>query len=269
MSGSSSLASARRRRAAPQQSEPPIIQNKINEQTNEKKMAPLELLQLHDTKIASIQDNIENMVTNLVAEKLSKINFQGYNLAIKKLQEDIVNIKNTPSGGPIESNNMLIDEEKVTSIVNSYISDNLYQEMNISTVNIVDKKVAPLSSSLASVIENMESVTLNMNNNIINRDKVEELLLEVNSLKILLIKNQTLALESSGEINKIKDKLDTIDSEIRNIKENYSKNVVDENKKISILKNELDIIHEMRKKITGGEKDNNLTEVNAITSSLE
>ena len=69
MSGSSSLASARRRRAAPQQSEPPIIQNKINEQTNEKKMAPLELLQLHDTKIASIQDNIENMVTNLVAEK--------------------------------------------------------------------------------------------------------------------------------------------------------------------------------------------------------
>ena len=72
MSGASSLASARRRRAAPQQNEPMNVQNKIVEQSGEQKIAPLELLQLHDKKIASLQENIEATVTNIGPPKVNE-----------------------------------------------------------------------------------------------------------------------------------------------------------------------------------------------------
>lgn len=274
MSGASSLASARRRRAAPQQNEPMNVQNKIVEQSGEQKIAPLELLQLHDKKIASLQDNIEATVTNIVTEKLSKINFQGYNMAIKKLQEEIVNIKNTQtndSQNPEEQemNNVLLDETKITNIIKDYISNNLYQETNTDIINEIDKKTKPISSTLSSVIENIESLTVNLNNNTISKDKIEELLLEVNSLKVLLIKNQTLALESSNEIHKLKDKIESLDTEILKIKQEFGENVFDEKNEISLLKNELDMIHEMEKKITMRENENNLEEIATLTTSLE
>ena len=283
MSGASSLASARRRRAMPQQNETNNVQNKIIVQGNQEindgqKMAPLELLQLHDKKIGNLQDNIEAIVTKLLTDKLSKVNFQGYNISIKKLQEDVVNINHNISNKTniesSEATNLTIDENKIKQVVQEYISNNSEQKqnenvINENVINEIEKKTLPISSTLSSVIENIESITINLNNNIISKDKIEELLLEVNSLKVLLIKNQTLALESSNEIHKLKDKIGLLDNEVTNIKEELNQDIFVEKDEISILKDELDMIHEIEKKITMKETENNVEELSNLTQTLE
>lgn len=282
MSGASSLASARRRRAAPQQNEVNNLQNRIVDQGNQatndgQKMAPLELLQLHDKKIANIQDNLEGMVVNLITEKLSKINFQAYNTAIKKLQEDMINVNNniTNIGAretPIEtSQNLSIDYDKIKQQVSEYLSSNKNNTITDSELVIreIEKKTQPLSSTLASVIENIESITINVNNNIISKDKIEELLLEVNSLKVLLIKNQTLALESSNEINKLKDRITNLEIDVENINDGIKNNDFVEKDEITILKDELEMIHDIEKKMTIKENENNLDKMAKLTATIE
>jgi len=160
MSGSSAVASARRRRAGtqseigqPQQSD----RQNINEM-EEKKMTPLEVLQLHDDKLSNLETNLDSRINNIIKEKLNKE----------------------------------IDE-------------------------IVSLKVQNINDTIKSILLNIEKLSEFTNLNEKNSSKINDLINEINALKMLVIKSQTLALETNRDLIKVKDNVIDLENKFNKI----------------------------------------------------
>ena len=92
MSGAAAVASARRRRAngAP---EPSPRQRQVNntqpvvESNNQ--MTPLQILQLHDDKLTSLEEDFESRVEKIILEKMNKSNISDSNTSDSNIMEQI------------------------------------------------------------------------------------------------------------------------------------------------------------------------------------
>lgn len=247
MSGSSSLASARRRRAAPQINESPVqrntqaVQNNVsNNQPMESKQNPLQLLNQHESKINEIENNLTTNITNIVTQKINQINLTAYTNAIKNLQNEVILLKSVQ--GENSKNNeelnqddnlenmkkeMMVEikkdiniqvSEKLESAINNIIDKKLHNFIETNIDNILDAKQANLKETVSNILVNMENLSKISNSNIINKDKIEEMIMEVNSLKVLLIKNQTLALDTTNQMQKLKSIVEELEIEVDKIK---------------------------------------------------
>jgi hypothetical protein len=93
-------------------------------------------------------------------------------------------------------------EEKIAEIVNDVVNE-----------------------KFALVTEGAPSNKSEPNNNDINlTNKIDELIRNLDDLKMLVIKNQTLGLETSNELIKIKDNLKELESELTSVKSNAMNN---------------------------------------------
>ena len=174
MSGSSAIASARRRRTAP---DPPIQTNQQNQQNQgninnrqQETITPLELLKQHEEKLSDLDNIINNRVENIVTKKIEEL----------KLLENKSN----------NENNSNID-----------LNDNIKEFIN----NAISKNISTINDTIKSILLNIEKLgeLSNLNNNYMKN--LDELKGEVNTLKMLLIKNQTLAIETHSDMLKMKD----------------------------------------------------------------
>lgn len=236
MSGSSAIASARRRRAG---NDPPvpqydnrrqvqqhgnnnIVQNQGQNQNQNQnqgqvqnvdsiRMTPLEILQHHSMQIKNLQDTLNENLDNIIASKVDKI-----------LENTKANT-NTNANTNIETN---IDE-KITSILEEKL------------VSILEEKVAPI------IEETMLELKTDYNNEIKRLDA------ENNNLKLLLIKSQTIILETSNDMIKIKDSFKDIEEEFSSLKQNS------DNRGMGGIESLLNMFSQGQNQMCGNDDDNN------------
>jgi len=170
MSGAAAVASARRRRAngAP---EPSPRQRQVNntqpvpESNNQ--MTPLQILQLHDDKLTSLEEDFESRVEKIILEKMNKSN-----------------------------------------ISDSNISDsNIMEQINDKIENALSVKLTNVNDTIKSILLNIEKLSEFTTINEKNTTKIDGLINEINALKMLVIKTQTLSLETNNDIIKMKDSI--------------------------------------------------------------
>ena len=168
MSGAAAVASARRRRAngAP---EPSPRQRQVNniqpvpESNNQ--MTPLQILQLHDDKLSSLEQDFESRVEKIILEKMNKSN-------------------------------------------SSNTSDpNIMEQINDKIENTLSVKLTNVNDTIKSILLNIEKLSEFTTINEKNTNKIDGLVNEINALKMLVIKTQTLSLETNNDIIKMKDSI--------------------------------------------------------------
>lgn len=189
MSGASAIASARRRRTTP---EPPIQSNQQNQETQsntnnrqqlmQETITPLELLKQHEYQLSDLDNIITNKVETLVTKKLEELN----------LSKNNTNKENNS---------------------NSDLNDNIREFIN----NEISYKITSINDTIKSILLNIEKLgeLSNLNNNYIKN--LDELKGDINTLKMLLIKNQTLALETHTDMLKMKEVQTIQDKNLENI----------------------------------------------------
>lgn len=99
---------------------------------------------------------------------------------------------------------------------NTYV-ENLNSEQNINVdlmvkkmEEIVTNKLSNINDTIKSMLLNIEKLSNSVHNNEKNQNKTEDFTNELNALKMLVIKNQTLSLETNSDIIKMKDELNNI-----------------------------------------------------------
>ena len=216
------LASARRRRTTNDVSSPPQPQSANNkpaqqESPNSAKptvppqsLTPLQILQLHDNKLKDLEAlmielNSEEYITNVVEEKINDL-----------MQEKLVAFSNElEKARPSTSNNTSNDLETKLLMLETTIQNNLtiqnvrfdefkngmqenfntFKENTIKMIELLNTKETNISSNNVSMPNSNECTV----------EKLDMLTKELNELKLLVIKNQTLALETSNSIINVKD----------------------------------------------------------------
>lgn len=174
MSGAAAVASARRRRAnggpepSPRQRQVNNIQP-VPESNNQ--MTPLQILQLHDDKLTSLEEDFESRVEKIILEKMNKSN-----------------------------------------ISDSNISDsNIMEQINDKIENALSVKLTNVNDTIKSILLNIEKLSEFTTINEKNTTKIDGLINEINALKMLVIKTQTLSLETNNDIIKMKDSIKELD----------------------------------------------------------
>ena len=216
------LASARRRRTTNDVSSPLQSQSANNkpaqqESPNSAKptvppqsLTPLQILQLHDNKLKDLEAlmielNSEEYITNVVEEKINDL-----------MQEKLVAFSNElEKATPSTSNNTSNDLETKILMLETTIQNNLtiqnvrfdefkngmqenfntFKENTIKMIELLNTKETNISSNNVSMPNSNECTV----------EKLDMLTKELNELKLLVIKNQTLALETSNSIINVKD----------------------------------------------------------------
>jgi hypothetical protein len=232
------LASARRRRTANEP--PPSSQNSSNksqqqESPNPAKQAmpppqsltPLQILQLHDNKLKDLEAllvelNSEEYIINVVEEKINEL----MQSKLATFSEDLDKVKPSNSNyGSIETKlqmlettiqtNLSIQNVRLDEFKNS-IQDNFntFKENTIKMIELLNAKETNVSLP---------------NESTMNVEKLELLTKEVNELKLLVIKNQTLALETCTSLINMKDDIksnnEKIAQTINNVRANSMNNM--------------------------------------------
>jgi hypothetical protein len=215
MSGASAIASARRRRGPlpsdnnnlqvqeqRQQKTMPIITEEYN-----KNLSPLQLLQVHDSKITELESGLESKITNIVTKVLSNLLIENND----KIKKETVSYTENKIKESFSSLKVNINYDEIISKVNN----SLNQEFS-SKFNSIDNTLTSLSNNIektphVSIDDNLITNIQNLNN-------------EMNELKLLVIKNQTLSLESNVETNKLRESLNLLEDKIETIETSINGN---------------------------------------------
>ena len=225
------LASARRRRTT---NEPPVASQTVSTKTTQQdspsgskqplpppqSLTPLQILQLHDNKLKDLETlvlelNSEEYLISIVEEKMNEMiqaKLATFSNELEKVKTFTPDSSITTSSfdtkfqileTSIRTNsdiqNVMIDEFKKGLLDNF----NTFKENTIKMIELVSTK-----ESISSINHTSSSFDL---------EKLDTLTTEVNDLKLLVIKNQTLALETCNSIINMKDELKATSEKIEEI----------------------------------------------------
>ena len=225
------LASARRRRTT---NELPVASQTVSTKTTQQdspsgskqplpppqSLTPLQILQLHDNKLKDLETlvlelNSEEYLISIVEEKMNEMiqaklaTFSNELDKVKTFTPDSsittssfdtkFQILETSIRNNSDIQNVMIDEFKKGLLDNF----NTFKENTIKMIDLVNTK-----ESISSINHTSSSCDL---------EKLDTLTTEVNDLKLLVIKNQTLALETCNSIINMKDELKATSEKIEEI----------------------------------------------------
>ena len=225
------LASARRRRTT---NEPPVASQTVSTKTTQQdspsgskqplpppqSLTPLQILQLHDNKLKDLETlvlelNSEEYLISIVEEKMNEMiqaKLATFSNELDKVKTLTPNSSTTTGSfetklqtleTSIQTNsdiqNVMIDEFKKGLLDNF----STFKENTIKMIDLVNTK-----ESISSINHTSSSFDL---------EKLDTLTTEVNDLKLLVIKNQTLALETCNSIINMKDELKATSEKIEEI----------------------------------------------------
>ena len=220
------LASARRRRTTNEMPSPSqSVSNKVQQESQNpskqgqqgqpvQSLTPLQILQVHDNKLKELETlmievNNEEYIAHVVDEKIkelmqSKLSALSNDLDKVIMSSNAFEAKLQLLETTIQTNstlqNVKIDEFK-NGIQNNFNTFKENTNKMIDLLNLKEKNISmPSIKSHDSTVE-----------------KVDMLTKEVNELKLLVIKNQTLALETCGSIITMKDDFKLVNEKIAQI----------------------------------------------------
>jgi len=239
MSGASALASARRRRAGTQNdpaitSSPQSTKNKskpdvqeTSSMNSDQKYTPLQILQAHDIKISNLENTLHEKITTLLNSALNE-KFVAHNEMLEdkfnkfmKVEETVKNLEENKFVKMEESIKVLVDE--INKLLNANAKASLDEQTMINNMNTkmeqsLSGKLSNVNDTIKSILMNIEKLSVINNINEINTKKIDELVNELNGLKMLVIKNQTLSLETNNEMMKIKTNMQDLDEIVDSVK---------------------------------------------------
>jgi len=208
------LASARRRRTTNEP--PPVSQNVLNrtqqqESPNSVKqvlpppqsLTPLQILQLHDNKLKDLEAllvelNSEEYITNVVEEKINNL-----------IQSKLENFSNTLDKVKAPDQNSNSFETKLQMLETTIQTNLTIQNVKFDEFkNKIQENFNTFKENTTKMIELLnvkETHMSTISEPTMNVEKLELLTKEVNELKLLVIKNQTLALETCTSLINMKD----------------------------------------------------------------
>jgi len=198
MSGASALASARRRRAG--------TQEQIPGQANRSQKPQQQVQQ----QLQQVDENNENV--QLTPLQILKLHDNKIKL-LEQLIEDKFN----------SNENVGTSENLIQNVDESKIIENLSQKME----GLLSNKLNNINDTIKSILLNIEKLSNIATINEKNLNKTEDFFNELNALKMLVIKNQTLSLETNNDIIKIKEDLTNIKNDLN--EENNSESLENTN----------------------------------------
>ena len=209
------LASARRRRttndiASSQnvsvkatQQESPNSSKQVMPTPPPQSLTPLQILQLHDNKLKDLEAlmvelNSEEYITSVVEEKINDL-MQEKLLAFSSELDKIAPSTTKNSTSDLEAKLQILETSIQTNLTVQNARLDEFKENTIKMIELLTSKENHIST-----------------NNVITSDveKIDMLTKEVNELKLLVIKSQTLALETCNSILSMKDEFKLINEKI-------------------------------------------------------
>jgi hypothetical protein len=192
MSGASAMAAARRRRAGSQ--EPNQMQYNNRQPSSNQ-----------DNQVKEI-DNTNIKMTPLEILKM-------HDTKISKLEELI-------------NKDYYVENEKIS---NEFDENKIEELLSRKMETLVSSKLNNINDTIKSILINIEKLSNIANINEKNLNKTEEFINELNALKMLVIKNQTLSLETNNDIIKIKDEITDIKNVINDDNNSDNDNMANAN----------------------------------------
>ena len=214
------LASARRRRTTNDIASSQNVSNKTTQQDSPnsskqvmpsppppQSLTPLQILQLHDNKLKDLEAlmielNSEDYITNVVEEKINDL-MQDKLVAFSSELDKIA---------PSTTSNSNSDLEAKIQIMETSIQTSIQTNLNIQNVRLDEFKENTIK--MIELLTSKENHMSSANVNVSNVEKIDMLTKEVNELKLLVIKSQTLALETCNSILSMKDEFKLINEKI-------------------------------------------------------
>ena len=214
------LASARRRRTT---NEPPsssqIVSNRTQQQESPnsvkqalpppQSLTPLQILQLHDTKLKDLEAllvelNSEEYITNVVEEKINNLiqsKLETFSNTLDKVKAPDHNSNLNSNSNSFETKLQMLETTIQTNLTIQNVKldefkDKIQENFNTFKENTI--KMIELLNVRETHMPATSEPTMNV-------EKLELLTKEVNELKLLVIKNQTLALETCTSLINMKD----------------------------------------------------------------
>ena len=220
MSGASAVASARRRRASGQPEPPPnkssnknvIIEQQNNEQNNDQKLTPLQILQMHSSKISDLENSIEEKINHGIENFL--------NTHVKTLPEN-ESIPDSEELDKIHAKLAYLEKSYTENLIetkelykNKLSEETIITNLNNKIEQTIAAKINSLNDTIKSILMNIEKLSGLTKINEMYTTRIDNLIEELNTLKLLVIKTQTISLESNSDIRKIKDEIKEIETSI-------------------------------------------------------
>jgi hypothetical protein len=233
------LASARRRRTT---NEPQVASQNVSTKTTQQEspnsskqvspppqsLTPLQILQIHDNKLKDLEAllvelNSEDYITNVVEEKITELMQAKLSTFSNELDKVRMSAPNTDSGTKffetkiqaLETsiqNNFTIQNVRIDEFKNG-IQEN-FNTFKDNTIKMIDLLNIKDSQDLGKNV-----LLSNISDSKLNVEKLDMVIKDVNELKLLVIKNQTLALETCNSIIYMKDEFKLNNDKIARIVE--------------------------------------------------
>ena len=199
------LASARRRRTTNDMSSVQNVSNKTTQQESPnsskqvmptpppQSLTPLQILQLHDNKLKDLETlmielNSEDYITNVVEDKINDLMQEKLLAFSSKLDKMAPSTTNT-SNSDLEVKLQMLETSIQTNLNIQNVRLDEFKESTIKMIELLTSKENHVSSSNATIS---------------NVEKIDMLTQEVNELKLLVIKSQTIALETCSSLISMK-----------------------------------------------------------------
>jgi hypothetical protein len=222
----SALASARRRRAT---SENPVasnasINNRVAQQAQQAQqpqkdilreqnqtLTPLQILQIHDIKIKELETLIteftdEDLLTKFIDDKLESI---GHSKS------------NDTKSNDTKSNDTKSNDTTRESDGSNMQSLALYDEKLLMQEKKMDDLKTSLREQIAVIQNQITSATNLLNDKIAQKfetmNTIDNIMKEFSELKVLVIKSQTMALETSNNVNKLYEQCNSNSARLKEI----------------------------------------------------
>jgi len=207
------LASARRRRTTNETPvpQPQTVATKTTQQEPPlpppQSLTPLQILQMHDNKLKDLETllvelNSEEYIINVVEEKINDL-----------MQEKLSTFSNSLDKVKAHDNNFTSFESKLQILEASLQTNSSIQNIRLDEFKSrIQENFNTFKETTARNIELLiakenKIITPTISNANLNVEKLEILVKELNELKSLVIKTQTLALETCTSLINMKDEI--------------------------------------------------------------
>ena len=214
----SALASARRRRATNENSVPPnsSVNNatinrpvqqvqKDSPREQNQTLTPLQILQIHDIKLKELETLIteftdEDLLTKFIDEKL----------------ENIVTLNNTNTSATNNSSSLPLYDEKLQ----------MYEKIVEQKIELQNTKIDDFKTSIRELITSIQN-QITSNANLLNTKleattNFDNISSEFNELKLLVIKSQNMALETSNIVNKLYEDCNSVNLRLKTLEDSVA-----------------------------------------------
>jgi len=223
------LASARRRRTT---NEPPVASQNVSTKTTQQdspnasnqqlpppqSLTPLQILQVHDNKLKDLETlvielNSEEYITNVVEEKINELMLA----KLATFSNELDKIKTSVPNSRIESDSfetklrMLETSIHTNSTIQNVMIDEFKKGIQENFNTFKDNTIKMID--MVNIKENLSSIS----HSGLDLEKIDTLIKELNDLKFLVIKNQTIALETCTSIINMKDEVKASNEKIEEI----------------------------------------------------